>query len=117
MTSTRRWIVAVPGPGCAGPVGFGLSAEPVVHTDLPRKNPQALDICSVAFGASCDDTLLHSSSWFLKVPLSGWGPRVFTRRWACLLVLAWSLGDAFRQEAMTGALLVGCAAVRRERGL
>jgi protein-disulfide isomerase/uncharacterized membrane protein len=67
------------------------------------------DFCSALFGTGCDDALRSPLAVQLGLPLAGWG-LVYYGTLVSLLLLSWSLGEAFRAEAMTGALLLAIGA-------
>jgi protein-disulfide isomerase/uncharacterized membrane protein len=67
------------------------------------------DFCSALFGAGCDDTLRSSLAVQLGLPLAGWG-LVYYGTLACLLLLGWGVGEGFRFEATTAALLLAVGA-------
>jgi len=68
----------------------------------------AVDLCSKFFGTGCDKTLLSQTSWKLGLPLAGWGV-VYFAALACLIAMAWVLGEAFATEATIAAFLLGTA--------
>jgi len=63
------------------------------------------DFCSALFGAGCDKTLQSPLAVQLGLPLAGWG-LVYYGTLACLLLLGWGVGEGFRFEATTAALLL-----------
>jgi len=72
---------------------------------LESSAPGAIDLCSEVLGAGCDETLLSPSSWFLKIPLAGWGVIYYmTLLW--LMVLGIFLRDDFELDAAVGSLLI-----------
>ncbi|MBN2308481.1 MAG: thioredoxin domain-containing protein [Candidatus Hydrogenedentes bacterium] len=79
-------------------------------TLLLNQDPDAFDVCSAVFGTGCDKTLLSASSWFLRIPVAGWGV-VYFGALGGFLLLAMAMGDAFRREALLGALWLGAAGV------
>jgi protein-disulfide isomerase len=93
---------------CLSLIGAGLlvSGYMLARTFmlLADTYPEGWDVCSVAFGASCDSTLLGLDSWWLGIPLAGWGI-VFYLTLASLLILTWSLGTGF-EEATQGAVVL-----------
>lgn len=88
-------------------LGFALSGYLLARSFALRtgRDNDVIDVCSAVFGVSCDRALVYSSSWQLGIPLAGWG-LVYYGTLACLLVLAWSLGEAFELKATLGALLL-----------
>ena len=67
------------------------------------------DFCSAIFGRDCDDALRSPLAIQLGLPLAGWG-LVYYGTLVSLLLLAWTIGDGFRAEAMTGALVLALGA-------
>ena len=67
------------------------------------------DFCSAVFGMSCDDALQSPLAVQLGLPLAGWG-LVYYGTLASLLLLGWTIGESFRFEATTAALLLALAA-------
>ena len=89
-------------------IGLGLliSGHLLARTfALLADRPDAIDVCSTVFGASCDKVLLAPTSWQLGIPLAGWG-LVYYGTLASLLVLARVLGEAFESKATLGTLLM-----------
>ncbi len=78
-----------------------------VLTDLSAQS--GTDFCSALFGTSCDDALRSPLAVQLGLPLAGWG-LVYYGTLASLLLLGWTVGDTFRFEAITAALLLALAA-------
>ncbi|MFC2156247.1 vitamin K epoxide reductase family protein [Acidobacteriota bacterium] len=72
---------------------------------LSSSAPSSQDFCSVVIGISCDDTLLSPSSWFLGIPVAGFGV-VYYLALIVLFVLGGTLKDAFEQEAKMGTLIL-----------
>jgi uncharacterized membrane protein len=56
-------------------IGLAASAYLVQRTLtlLADASVSGGDVCSIAFGVSCDAALLSDSSWVVGVPLAGWG--------------------------------------------
>ncbi len=98
---------------CLVLIGLGLTISGYllwrhfVLADLSA--PARSDFCSALFGTGCDDALRSPLAVQLGLPLAGWG-LVYYGMLISLVLLAWSLGEAFRFEAMTGALLLALAA-------
>jgi len=67
------------------------------------------DFCSAVFGAGCDKALRSPWAVQMGLPLAGWG-LVCHGTLAALLLLGWSMGDAFRFEATVAALVIALAA-------
>ncbi|HUS73481.1 MAG TPA: vitamin K epoxide reductase family protein [Sedimentisphaerales bacterium] len=67
------------------------------------------DFCSALFGTSCDDALRSPLAVQLGLPLAGWG-LVYYGTLASLLLLGWTVGETFRFEAITAALLLALGA-------
>lgn len=93
---------------CLSLIGAGLlvSGYMLARTFvlLADRYSEGWDVCSVAFGISCDSTLLGSDSWWLGIPLAGWGI-VYYLTLASLLILTWALGTGF-EEATLGAIVL-----------
>jgi len=108
MTSSRTKLL------CLTLVGLGLVISGYLlartFTLLSNREPNGVDVCTAMFGINCDNTLLSSTSWFLGIPVAGWGI-VFYVTLVCLLVLAKALRQAFECEALVGALLLGTSGV------
>lgn len=92
-----------------GLVGLGLlvSAYLLARTFalLANQHAEAYNICSVLFGPGCDEALTSGSSWYLGLPLAGWGV-VYYVTLGTLLVLGAALGDRFRAQATAGACVL-----------
>jgi protein-disulfide isomerase/uncharacterized membrane protein len=75
---------------------------------LADANAAGDDVCSIAFGLSCDSTLLSQSFWFLDVPLAGWGVVYYV-----VLLELWIAGAAlrvqFQPQADVASLLIASA--------
>lgn len=67
--------------------------------------PGAIDLCYELLGVGCDETLRSASSWFLKIPLAGWGI-IYYMTLLCLTVLGVFLREDFELEASIGSLLL-----------
>lgn len=102
-----RWRVI-----CLVLVGLGFATSGYLLSRslaiLSNRVPGEIDICSSVFGASCDEALLSSGTWQVGIPLAGWGI-VFYATLVCLLIMAWSLGEAFDFEATLAALVLAGA--------
>ena len=113
MKSGARWRLL-----CLTLIGLGLVVSVYLlartFTLMVGGGPEAIDVCSAVFGASCDAALLSPTSRQLGIPLAGWG-FVYYGTLACLLVLAWALGEAFELPATLGALLLAAAGAGGER--
>lgn len=70
-----------------------------------QKQIEGFDLCSAVFGAGCDDTLLSATSWWLGVPVAGWGLMYFASA-AVLLASAWLLRKYVEVEAFIGLLVL-----------
>ena len=68
-------------------------------------HPDMIDICSKLFGSNCDSVLLSPTSWYLGIPLAGWG-LVYYVSLASLVIMAWTLGDAFERQATLAGLVM-----------
>lgn len=105
-SSRRRQII------CLILIALGLIVSGYLlartFTLMEGQAPGAVDMCSKVFGTGCDKTLLSQTSWKLGLPLAGWGIVYFTAL-ACLIVMAWLLGEAFASEAAIGAFILGAA--------
>lgn len=94
-------------------IGLGLSISGYLlfrHFTLADLSAQTgTDFCSALFGKGCDDAL--RSPWAIQfgLPLAGWG-LVYYGTLVALLLLAWTMGEAFQAEAMTGAFLMAVGA-------
>lgn len=85
--------------------GFMLARS---FTLLEHPESGRFDLCSVVFAADCDATLGSQQAWLLGIPLAGWGAVYFVAL-ASLLFLGRMLGEEFRGEARTAALLLATA--------
>ena len=107
MKSSARWRLL-----CLTLIGLGLvvSGYLLARTFALTVNQASnqIDMCSAVFGASCDAALLSPTSRQLGIPLAGWG-FVYYGTLACLLVLAWALGETIEPNATLGALLLAAA--------
>jgi protein-disulfide isomerase/uncharacterized membrane protein len=81
-----------------------------------EQGEQSWNLCSTLLQANCDATLRSTASSFLGLPLAGWGV-VFYATLACLLLLAWALGDQFRAEAYAAAFLLALSGSLISAGL
>ena len=107
MTSTaRRRMLCLSLLGLGSLVSAYLLARSFAL--VATRVSDAIDVCSAIFGTGCDEALLSAASWQLGIPLAGWGV-VYYVTLACLLVMAWALGEAFELEATLGALLLSAA--------
>ncbi|MFC1765003.1 vitamin K epoxide reductase family protein [Planctomycetota bacterium] len=79
----------------------------IVLTDLSAQT--GADFCSALFGRGCDDALRSPLAIQLGLPLAGWG-LVYYGALVSLLLLAWTMGEGFRAEAITGALVLALGA-------
>ena len=106
MTSRRRQII------CLILITLGMIVSGYLlartFTLMNGQTPGAVDVCSKFFGTGCDKTLLSQTSWKLGIPLAGWGV-VYFAALACLIVMAWLLGEAYALEAAMGAFLLSAA--------
>lgn len=96
-------------------IGLGLAISGYLfwrHLLLAGSAPQTeTDFCSALFGTGCDDALRSPLAVQLGIPLAGWG-LVYYGTLCALLLLGRVLGETFRFDAMTAALLLaGAAAV------
>ncbi len=115
MTSTaRRRMLCLSLLGLGSLVSAYLLARSFAL--LATRVSDAIDVCSAIFGTGCDEALLSAASWQLGIPLAGWGV-VYYVTLACLLVMAWALGEAFELEATLGALLLAAAGACGSVGL
>ncbi|UCF16092.1 MAG: thioredoxin domain-containing protein [Phycisphaerales bacterium] len=98
---------------CLTLIGLGLTTSGYLllrHFALADLSSQSgNDFCSALFGTSCDDALRSPLAVQLGLPLAGWG-LVYYGTLASLLLLGWTVGETFRFEAMTAALLLALAA-------
>ena len=94
-------------------IGLGLAVSGYLllrHFALTDFSTQSgADFCSALFGTGCDDALRSPLAVQLGLPLAGWG-LVYYGTLAALLLLGWTVGETFRFEAMTAALLLALAA-------
>lgn len=94
-------------------IGLGLAVSGYLlfrHFALTDYSTQSgTDFCSAVFGMSCDDALQSPLAVQLGLPLAGWG-LVYYGTLASLLLLGWTIGESFRFEATTAALLLALAA-------
>jgi uncharacterized membrane protein/predicted DsbA family dithiol-disulfide isomerase len=94
-------------------IGLGLTISGYLllrHFALADLSAQSgTDFCSALFGISCDDTLRSPMAVQLGLPLAGWG-LVYYGTLASLLLLGWTMGETFRFEAITAALLLALGA-------
>lgn len=67
-----------------------------------------LDACSALFGTGCDETLLSETSWFLNIPVAGWGLIYFVLL-GTLWVLRATTGTTFRNAGTTAIIGVNLA--------
>ena len=75
------------------------------------------DVCSIFFAVGdCDDALRSDWAIWLGLPLAGWGI-VYYGTIATLLLLGWSLKEAFRQEAIVASQLLAASAAVAGLGL
>ncbi|MBL7224458.1 MAG: thioredoxin domain-containing protein [Candidatus Brocadiae bacterium] len=84
----------------------------LLYRHFALTGPPALsgtDFCSAVFGVGCDKALRSPLAVQLGLPLAGWG-LVYHGTLAALLLLGWAVGDSFRFEAATAALLLALAA-------
>ncbi len=84
----------------------------LLHRHFALTGPPAqsgTDFCSAVFGVGCDKALRSPLAVQLGLPLAGWG-LVYHGTLAALLLLGWTVGDSFRFEATTAALLLALAA-------
>ena len=104
MKSGARWRLL-----CLTLIGLGLVVSGYLlartFTLMVGGGPEAIDLCSAVFGASCDAALIGPTSWQLGIPLAGWG-LVYYGTLAGLLVLACALGETIEPNATLGALLL-----------
>lgn len=100
-----RWRLA-----CLALIGVGGTVSAYLlaraFTLLANQASGAIDVCSAIFGTGCDDTLLSPTSFQLGLPLAGWG-LVYFGTLACLLLLAWALGQRLERQATLAALALG----------
>lgn len=90
-------------------IGLGLTVSGYLllrHFALTDLSAQTgTDFCSALFGTGCDDALRSPLAVQLGLPLAGWG-LVYYGTLTSLLLLGWTVGETFRFEAMTAALLL-----------
>ena len=107
MTSFRLRFI------CVVLIGLGLTVSGYLlfrHFALSDLSAQTgTDFCSALFGRGCDDALRSPLAVQLGIPLAGWG-LVYYGTIISLLLLGWTMGETFRAEAMTGALLLALGA-------
>lgn len=90
-------------------IGVATSGYLLVrHFHLSDSTEPDADFCSAVFGYNCDETLESDFAVQLGLPLAGWG-LVYYGSLASLLVLAWSVGEAFISEATLAAWLLSLA--------
>ena len=93
-------------------IGLGMAVSGYLlwrHFALAGLSAQAgSDFCSALFGTGCDDALRSPLAVQLGLPLAGWG-LVYYGTLIALLLLGWILGESFRFEALTAALLLALA--------
>lgn len=98
---------------CLVLVGLGLTISGYLlfrHFGLGNVSAQTgTDFCSVVFGSGCDDALRSPWAIQLGLPLAGWG-LVYYGTLVSLLLLAWTMGEGFQAEALTGAFLLALGA-------
>lgn len=106
ITLLVRWM-------CLILIGLGLTVSGYLlfrHFALADLSAQTgTDFCSALFGRGCDDALRSPLAVQLGIPLAGWGLVYYTTQ-VSLLLLGWTMGETFRAEAMTGALLLALGA-------
>ena len=94
-------------------IGLALAASAYLlyrHFALSDLSAQSgPDFCSAVFGTGCDEALRSPLAVQLGIPLAGWG-LVYYGTLASLLLLGWAIGEPFRFEATTAALLLALAA-------
>ena len=98
---------------CLTLIGLGLAASAYLlyrHFALGNLSAQSgTDFCSAVFGMGCDEALQSPLAVQFGLPLAGWG-LVYYGTLASLLLLGWTIGETFRFEATTAALLIALAA-------
>jgi protein-disulfide isomerase/uncharacterized membrane protein len=106
MSATRRWRVTAL---LLILLGLAVSAYLLFRTFqlLADRSLTGGDVCSVAFGVSCDALLLSDSSWRLGVPLAGWGV-VYYSALLALALLRWLIGAKFHADADMAAFFMAC---------
>lgn len=63
------------------------------------------DICSAVFGSGCDSALSSTGSWWLSVPVAGWGLAYFALL-ETLLILGWLFREDFGVESRDAVSLL-----------
>lgn len=89
-------------------IGLALAASAYLltrHVALMETGTQGVDLCSALFGSGCDAALRNPVSEQFGLPLAGWGI-VYYGTLGTLLLLGWSLGEAFDSDAVLAAILL-----------
>lgn len=112
----RAWVW----PLCVALVTIGLALSGYLYYRTLALEGEAaastFDVCSALFRVSCDDTLQSEASWFLGMPVAGWGI-VYFATFASLLILGRSLKGAFMPQAAVAMVLMNVAGVGVGAGL
>ena len=106
----RAWVW----PLCFALVIIGLALSGYLNYRTLALEGEAaaspFDVCSALFRGSCDDTLQSETSWFLGMPVAGWGI-VYFATFASLLILGRSLKAAFMPQAAVAMVLLDVAGI------